>query len=472
MKFFLIIIALLGIQNTYAKNYYFSSASGDDNRSSTLAQNPATPWKTLTKLNAIFSTLTPGDNIFFNRGETFFGSITVNKSGTLSAPITLSAYGAGANPEITGFTSVSNWYSLGNGIWETYAPSLGTQVNMLTISGTEYAMGRYPNSDAPNNGYFNYESHVTNTSITDYQLSSYPNWTGAEVVIRNQRSVLDRALIIAHSGNTLYYNSSVDWPATDAFGYFIQNDIRTLDQYGEWSYNASSKKLAVFFGTGGPAGDVKASVVNTLVTSKYQNHIVFDNLTLTGSNVKTFDIYYAQNIQIKNCNILFSGTDAIIAADAQNLTLVNNIIDHTNNISIDLEYACDNSIIRYNKILNTGMFHGMGAHAVKGANNSSFRALIVTNSPNTLIEYNEIVNTGYVPISFAGNLITVKNNLISYYAINKDDGGGIYTSNGTPGAADNYGRKIIGNIILNAVGAQLGTNDFINAGAQGIYLDY
>ncbi|MGI8584560.1 MAG: hypothetical protein ACR2KX_20410 [Chitinophagaceae bacterium] len=42
-------------------------------------------------------------------------------------------------------------------------------------------------------------------------------------------------------------------------------------------------------------------------------------MSFTGSNVKTFDIYNAENIQIKNCNILFSGTDGIYVKETTNL---------------------------------------------------------------------------------------------------------------------------------------------------------
>src|SRR5687767_4682751 len=103
------------IQTVNATNYYFSASMGDDNRSAGQAQNPATPWRSVAKLNAIFSSLNPGDYVLFNRGETFYGAITVNKSGSGSSPITIGAYGSGANPVITGFTGLGNWVSSGNG---------------------------------------------------------------------------------------------------------------------------------------------------------------------------------------------------------------------------------------------------------------------------------------------------------------------------------------------------------------------
>ena len=80
---------------TKGANYYFSTSIGDDSRTVTDAQNPITPWKTLNKLNSFFSSLKPGDSVLFKRGDIFYGSIAITKSGTSSLPIVLSAYGTG-----------------------------------------------------------------------------------------------------------------------------------------------------------------------------------------------------------------------------------------------------------------------------------------------------------------------------------------------------------------------------------------
>ncbi|MEJ7681393.1 MAG: hypothetical protein WKG06_26795 [Segetibacter sp.] len=69
-----------------------------------------------------------------------------------------------------------------------------------------------------------------------------PNWTGAQAVIRTARWKLDRVPITSHSGNTINYNSFAKSSPSDNYGYFIQNDIKTLDQFGEWCYNPSLKK--------------------------------------------------------------------------------------------------------------------------------------------------------------------------------------------------------------------------------------
>src|SRR5688500_11841989 len=93
-------LVILFASTTKATNYYFSAVSGDDSRTSTQAKNPSTPWKTLSKLNSFFPSLQPGDSVLLKRGETFYGSITVTKSGTISLPIIISDYGTGNKPII------------------------------------------------------------------------------------------------------------------------------------------------------------------------------------------------------------------------------------------------------------------------------------------------------------------------------------------------------------------------------------
>ncbi|MBR9777628.1 MAG: hypothetical protein GYB55_22430, partial [Cytophagales bacterium] len=78
---FLIFLAT-PLSTIFAANYYVSQEKGNDNRSLTEAQNPATPWKSIDKVNSLFNYLKPGDAILFNRGETFYGTLHISASGS------------------------------------------------------------------------------------------------------------------------------------------------------------------------------------------------------------------------------------------------------------------------------------------------------------------------------------------------------------------------------------------------------
>ncbi|MCU7550617.1 Ig-like domain-containing protein [Chitinophagaceae bacterium LB-8] len=445
-----------------AKTYYFS-ASGNDSYSSTQATNQSTPWKSINKLNAIWSTLQPGDVVLFKRGETFYGTIKPNKSGSSSAPITIGAYGSGNNPVITGFVTLSSWTSIGSGRYESYNASLGSTVAMVTMNGLAQELGRYPNSNASNKGYLNFESKGTN-SITDNELPSSPNWAGAEVVIRSSHWSLDRMNITSHSGHTIAYSPAASYSLKAGFGYFIQNDVRTLDKQGEWAYKASTKKLTVHFGSSTPSSyQVKASVLTNVVYISGYNYITFDNLTFEGANDDALYIKSSTGTQVLNCNILNTGNNGIEATSTTKLLVENSTIDYSNNNGIFLTGGNSYTTIRSNAIKNSGIFAGMGFN---GANNS---VGLRDNGNNSLIEYNTIDNSGYCAIRFTGNYSTIKNNFITNFCFVKDDGAGIYT--GSPDKVERVGRKITGNIILNGIGAKEGTTDKTTLQASGIYLD-
>ncbi len=77
--------------------FYVNALSGSDSNSGT---SPNSAWQTLAKVNS--TTFTSGDTILFERGEVFNGQLHPLGSGTLDAPITISAYGTGPLPAIVG----------------------------------------------------------------------------------------------------------------------------------------------------------------------------------------------------------------------------------------------------------------------------------------------------------------------------------------------------------------------------------
>jgi parallel beta-helix repeat protein len=458
MRIFLLgFICSIGI-SANAKNYYFSSSSGDDSRTATQASSPSTPWKSISKLNSFFSSLQPGDSVLFKRGEVFYGAITISRSGTSSAPIIISAYGSGSKPVITGFTNLSNWTSIGNGIYESYNAAMGSLVNMVVVNGKEQAMGRFPNASAPNKGYLTYESYSGNTSITDNELTATPNWTGAVAVVRTSRWTIGNSIISSHVGTKLTFGTSLGTP-TNNFGYFFQNDIRTLDQVGEWFYNSSTKKMNVFLGANSPSNyDIQVSTVDRLVYSDSKSYITFDGLALQGSNLNTFQIRSGTNFFIKNCELLYSGLNAITASSTTGLRIENSTIKNTNSNAIELSSA-SSTTIRNNTIRNTGLYEGM----CEGIDKSSIA--ISSRGDNQVIENNVIDSTGHIGIRFTGANLLIKNNYITNFNLIKDDGGAIYTWN-----TQSSNRRIIGNIIKNGIGAPAGTAK-TGGSSTGIYID-
>ncbi|WP_018613837.1 right-handed parallel beta-helix repeat-containing protein [Segetibacter koreensis] len=467
MKTLLFLLAsLFFISNAKATNYYFSNNSGNDDRTAKEAQSPSTPWKTLNKLNSFSGDLQPGDHILFKRGETFYGSITLKKSGTPDMPIVFSTYGTGEKPVITSLVNLTNWTPTAGykGVYESSDASLGKSVSILLVNNVLQQLGRYPNADAPNKGYLTIKSHNSNISITDNELPPTPNWTGAQLVIRMARWKLDKEQIISHEGNTITYKAFSKSTPTDNYGYFIQNDVKTLDQFGEWYYDPSSKKMYVYFGQKPPSSySVKASTIAALIYSNNNSNLVFDNLSIQGADAYGFRINNCTNVSIQNCDILFSGNTGIsFGTSSSNLNIQNCTVAYSNSWGMKLGNTTG-SIVKNNVIRNSGAIAGMGE-----SDSAPYKGLEFGGSDD-VIENNEIDSSGYIGINFNGNNQTIKNNVINTFGFVKDDGGGIYTWAGNANTIFSN-RKVIGNIVLNGTGAQAGTNS-PNSAANGIYMD-
>jgi parallel beta-helix repeat protein len=444
-------ILLFCISYTVSATDYYISATGNDAAN---GLSESTAWKTIAKFNSSFSGLIPGDRIFFRRGDIFYGTLTISRSGTAANPITIGAYGSGVDPIIYGFNTVSTWSNEGNGIYSSPV-TCQSSPNIVTVNGVNTPMGRYPNT-----GYLTYESHSGTTSITDNQLPATPNWTGAEIVIRKNAWVLDRNLVTNHNTHTLSYTAlgyafSI---ITDGFGYFIQNDIKTLDILGDWYYGGG--KIYMYFGSADPASNVvKVSSLDQLMGLSGRSYITIDHITFEGANKCGVNVTNNSNhVILQNCSINFSGTWALNVQSYCTYFIFDNCsINYTNDTGVLIRDGSDYATITNSLIQNTATI--VGTFSTWGA-----RAIDMT-SNNSLVQYNKIINTGYNGMQWYGTNASVKNNLIDNFCIMMDDGAGIYTT------GLETGRVISGNIILNGKGNPEGTTNPNYYPAEGIYLD-
>jgi parallel beta-helix repeat protein len=443
---------------------YYVAANGNDSNSGT---SSSTPWKSVAKVNASFSSMNAGDNVLFNMGDVFYGSLIVNKSGTANAPITIGAYGSGNKPVITGLSSITSWSNLGSNIWESTLPvSSLSYTNLVLINGVNTAMGRTPNAGT----FYNYQSQAgiplyngaSAFSITSSDLTGSPNWTGAELATYVTTYGLNRVPITSQNGGTLNWADPTNLQEGFEAGvseFFIQNDPRTLDQVNEWYYNPSTHKLRIY-NTVSPA-NVQIATIDTLASigaSPYSllygngnDYVTFSNLSFQGSNKMSLLIRNSKFVSVENCDFNFAGTDAINGpywGNSTGVKIENCTFNNTNNTAIGLVEAFDHGLVNGNTFHNTGAIVGMGAPAGSYSYTGLYSA-VHTLGIGTLIKYNSIDSTGYTGITMRGDSSVCQNNFVSNALIFLHDGGGIYTWNNPGGLNPHVGMKIINNIVLN-----------------------
>jgi hypothetical protein len=101
------------VNKAEAATYYVDSSVTDTNLASATADfttyNPTT-FATSTGSDSVYNSVldisagsfSPGDNILFRKGQTWYGTLTVPSSGTVEQPITFGAFGSGDKPVING----------------------------------------------------------------------------------------------------------------------------------------------------------------------------------------------------------------------------------------------------------------------------------------------------------------------------------------------------------------------------------
>lgn len=441
-----------------AQTTYYISNEGSTGNNGT---STSTTWP-LSKVNS--TTFFPGDQILFKRGETFVGSITVSQSGNSGNPITYGAYGSGANPVFNGLTSVTSWTNLGGNIWESSgAVSTLPTLKLVLINGVNTPMGSTPNRDAfypflPN--YFTIDSHTGTgngaTTITSSSLTT--NWAGADVVVRVNHWTLDKEPITSQSGTTLSFTGqTTSDPITDGWGFWIQNDPRTLDVQNEWYYNPSTKKIRIY-STSAPT-NVQVTTVDTMFYAHVQDYITIDHIDFKGTNTSPIVFSACNHPTVTNCTIQYSGETAL---EAQNTS---------NNLTVDNCTFADiggagiwNTDGGSNWTLTNNTFKRMDLVSVI-KNNDYTNAPIEIFAPNSLVQYNSVDSTAYEGIHFRGNNVQIRNNLVNHTSMLRDDGGGIYT-----GFTGETGKIIDGNIVLNSIGNARGVGT-ADAAGNGIYMD-
>lgn len=386
--------------------------------------------------------------ILFERGGKWTGTITVNRN-----DIVYGSYGTGAKPIMTGLATITGWTNEGGGIYSQVL-SVESNPEIVTVNGVQFAMGRTPNSYryAPKYAdYYHIDSFTGTTSITDSECNSATtNWTGAELVVRTSNHMnWARCPITVHSGTTLTITNSFTVAA--GYGYFIQNDLRTLDQLGEWYYGGG--KFYMYFGAATP-GDftVKVSTKNTLIDVNTRDFITVKNIHFEGANqnaVETNSSSYAYNLTVDNC-IFNNNNRGVYGNAAPELTIKNSTFTNQAFMAIYNHWDSDGAYIANNTIDSTGLVIGVGAGEgswYKGIALYSSYGHHTYSSKNTIIEYNKILNSGYIGLTFGSDSAKVRYNLISKYNQIKSDGGAIYY--GIPEAYPHINQLIDHNICLN-----------------------
>lgn len=336
------------------------------------------------------------------------------------------------------------------------------------INGKIHGIGRFPNSNSKQS-FLKIEAVNGENVIKNSLLNGSVNWKGAEVVIQKNHWIIDREKIIDHSDDKLSFLPSSGYKARTNFGFFIQNHINTLDEFGEWYHDQNTGEIYIFFGEKDPKNyQIEIAIYEDIITTLTNTrHIVLNGLILEGANRHGVFLLGGDNFTILNCIIRNSGQDGIHALNNSNLSIRDSEIHESLNSGLNLKSGNQSCEVKNNTVSNTYLIAGMG----QNGDNNGFG--IYTISDHDVIKRNKVLNSGYIGIGFKGNGTLVAENFIKGFCMTKNDGGGIYTYTGKSNI-EFRDRIIENNIVIQGVGNLSGTNltpGLHRPQVEGIYID-
>ena len=497
--------------------YYVSTAGLDSND----GLSELTPFKTIAKVNSL--ALGPGDRVLFKCDDVWQAEqLVVSKSGTETEPITFGSYpeGCANKPTLSGSLPITGWTVHSGSIYRADLPA-GTfplGINQLFRDGQRLTMGRWPNLDAGDGGYSFVDAHSAGSNqITDNELPSSVNWAGAIVHIKNIRwSMLDRQ-VTGSSSHTLTLNTGLSclisgWTTCTGWGYFINNHLATLDQDGEWYYDAGANRVYLY-STGGVPSSIEGSVILEEATTlrhggimlsdgSATSYVVVDNIALKNwfnhgigtPGGMSGDIYHhftIRNVTIKDVDAAGVRLSSWLERPSNgrkglrgghHMTFTDNVIDGANHFGITgyfAESTFEDNVIKNIALIENLNRSGMGCGLTSSQcteNGDGFR--IRTYEPldsgygNTL-RYNRFEKIGYNGVDVFGYDTTLERNFITQSCYSKADCGGVRTfGSDNLSATDVYDVHIVENIIVDIPGNVDGCHASRPAFGMGLYIDH
>ncbi|MBN2005380.1 MAG: hypothetical protein JXA21_18630 [Anaerolineae bacterium] len=499
-----------------AATYYVSTSGNDDWNGLT----ETTPFRTVAKVNDL--DLQPGDKVLFKCGDVWHAEqLVLGPSGTAAAPITYSSYpeGCADKPVLSGSRPVSGWTQHSGAIYVTdlSAADFPLGLNQLFRGGERLTLGRWPNLDAGNGGYTFVDTHVKDgAQITDNELPAV-NWTGAIIHLKNIRwSMIDRQVTGA-SGHTLTLNAGFSclisgWADCVGWGYFINNHLSTLDQDGEWYYDAATRKIYLYSTSGAPS-NIEGSVIQEEATTLRHGgimlsdgsptaYVIVDNFVVKNwfnhgigtPGGMSSDIYHditVRNLIIKDVDAAGARLSSWLERPSNgrknlrggyNMTFSNNVIDGANAFGITGYFA--NSLFENNTIKNIALIENLGksgmscgitvGECTENGDGLRIRLHEITDSGygNTL-RYNRFEKIGYNGVDVFGPDTTLEKNFITQSCYSKADCGGVRVfGEDNLSATTVYNVRLLDNVIVDIPGNVDGCHASRAAFGMGLYVDH
>jgi hypothetical protein len=442
---------------THTPTTYYVTPSGSDSAPGTLAQPFATVQHGVNQLLA-------GDTLILRAGN-YYENVTVARSGTAGAPITLTAY-PGETPALIGTQTVNGPWSVYNGSiystpWPTQPLQVFTDRHLLNEA-------RWPNSPIEDLAGMTYERADAGnaTSLTKANLPPV-DLTGAWLrVMAGQSWVGYERQIVTDNQAT----GELDWnePVNQlpeliprrGNKFFVFGKLNLLDAPGEWFWDPATQLLYVWTQDGAsPVGRIEAGTAPAVLNLRNQSYITVNGLQARGG---WFNLQNSTSCTIKN--FLLYAPNWIRGYDGYN---------------VSPEFYGGIEVTGSGNVINGGLieFAGRASIYLAGSNNtveqvtiqdsgltwSNDAGIVASDGTQNLIQNNTIQRTSLAGATL-GSQLKVFNNLITTPCLFMEDCGNL-----NAWSVDDQGTEIAYNILQNNQ-VRWGAAIYLDAGSHDFYL--
>lgn len=397
-------MAVLGIAN--ATTYYVSPTGNDANNGSSQAQ----AWRTIARVQQHMVQFAPGDQVLFQRGGIYSGTLSIYRSGASGQPIVFGAYGSGEKPIISGGVPVTGWTLHQGNIWRA---ALAGEAKYLMVNNTPMTLARHPNTGWLRN------VQGSNSTINAGGALNQANghWNGATVVIRSTNWSYENSTVSSFSNGTLSFAPIIINLENNDWGFFLQNKLSALDQAGEWYHDTNTGHVYLWAPNNADPNTlgIQASVYDNGFAPGWQHqHMRIQDLTFQGQKTAGVSTEGASYVTVIGCT--FRHLYKAISSSGGNNQYLNNTIENTYATAVSV-YGEPNTVVEGNVLTDIAIRPGMGESWW------GYMGLRIS-GVGSVVRNNRLNNIGYIGITAENNCL-VERNVVRHATKILNDGAGI-----------------------------------------------
>lgn len=424
-------------------NFYFSAA-GTGTACTNLLPCPATYFPSIT--------WAAGDTASFNRGDTFPYEFTMSASGAAGNPIVMTAYGTGADPIISGMTSLFSFTNVAGNLWQTAFS--GPYPAILSHNGILQVRGRTPNITT---GYFLPTAMSTNTFTDAANAAKAP--IGDTIVGGGAPQNLDKRVVTGNSAGVITVSPNFTYNNAGALRWFVFTAPDSALEYRD------SSGYVQVYSVGSPSGTYGVPT-NGIPLRLSGNYIQVIGLHIMGSDTANVVMSGAHD-KLYNDSLDY-GFDGVQINGAVSDTLQNCYIAHMADNGVQkIGNSNYNDVYLNDFIYDIGMFPGQGT----SGGGENYWGIIAGDS-GSIVKNVSLDSIGGGGIAFFGSGAIISTSTINKFGQILEDVAGVYS---WAASLPTYAReRVVDSVVItNGGGPQShnGVTANFSSAVSGVYMD-